>query len=200
MTNQELLLQQLKEKCLQEIDDELSKNATHIVFGKGNSNADILFIGEAPGEKEDVQGIPFVGRSGKELDKHLNLINLTLDDCYIANILKFRPPKNRNPLPQEIIEHTPYLLEQIKIIKPKIIATLGNYSTKFVLGGFKQENMKSIQGVSELQGKPKKLKFNDIEFIVVPIYHPAAILYRPQLREDFTKSFQLMKKIIDKNL
>jgi DNA polymerase len=199
MSNQELL-DELKLRIEKELSCPLKDNATNHVFGKGNPNAQILFIGEAPGEKEDLEGIPFVGRAGKQLDKLLNMIGLGIDDVYIANILKYRPPKNRNPSTEEIKNHTPYLKEQIKIIKPKIIATLGNYATKFVLGGFKPENMKKIGGISTLHGVPKKLKFNDYEFIVVPIYHPAAMLYRPQLKDTFEVDFNTMKKIIEKNL
>ena len=196
----EKLLENLKQKCLNEIKDELSVNAKNLVFGKGIFNAKIMFIGEAPGEKEDELGIPFVGRAGLELDKMLQKINLSLDDCYIANILKYRPPKNRDPNEEEIKNHTPYLIEQIKIIEPKVICTLGNYSTKFVLGGFKPENMKNVLGISELRGKPKKVNFKSFNFIVVPIYHPAATLYRPQLKEVFEKDFMLVEKIISSNL
>ena len=99
----------------------LSENNAHLVFGKGNLHASILFLGEAPGEKEAQQGIPFVGAAGKELDTLLHSIGLTLDDVYIANILKYRPPGNRNPTLDEIRTHTPFLVEQITIIQPKII-------------------------------------------------------------------------------
>ena len=196
----ENFLKQLKKKCLIEIEDELSINAKNLVFGKGNSDAKIMFIGEAPGEKEDEIGIPFVGRAGRELDKMLQKISLSLDDCYIANILKYRPPKNRDPNEEEIKNHTPYLIEQIKIIRPKVICTLGNYSTKFVLGGFKPEYMKNVLRISELRGNPKKVNFKSFSFIVIPIYHPAATLYRPQLKEVFEKDFMLVKKIINSNL
>lgn len=191
-------LEELKQKIEDELICPLKDAATNIVFGKGNVNADILFIGEAPGEKEDLQGVPFVGRAGKQLDRLLNAIDLNIDDVYIGNILKYRPPKNRDPTIEEIKNHTPYLIEQIKIIKPKIIVTLGNYSTKFVLAGFKPEEMKKIAGISTLHGKPKRLKFNNFDFLVVPIYHPAAMMYRPQLKEDFEHDFNVMKEIIDK--
>jgi uracil-DNA glycosylase len=194
--NKEKKLEKLKEEILKNLKDDLSKSATNLVFGKGSSNAEILFIGEAPGEQEDLKGIPFVGKAGKNLDSELQKIGLSLDDCYIANILKYRPPKNRNPKNDEIKAHTPYLIEQIKIIKPKIIVTLGNYSSKFVLGGFDTEKMDKIDGISSIRGKPKKIKFNNFEFIVVPMFHPAAILYRPQLREYFEKDFRYIKKII----
>ena len=198
--NNEELLEELKLRVNKELECPLKDNATNMVFGKGSADAKILFIGEAPGEKEDIEGVPFVGRAGKELDKLLNMIGLGIDDVYIGNILKYRPPKNRDPTSDEIRNHTPYLIEQIKIIKPKIIATLGNYSTKFVLGGFKPENMKKVGGISTLHGVPKKIKFNDCEFLVVPIYHPAAMLYRPQLKEIFEKDFNTMKKIIERNI
>lgn len=189
-------LEEIKQNLLNNLECPLRDAATNLVFGKGDSTAEIMIIGEAPGEKEDLQGIPFVGRAGKQLDRLLNQIGLTIDDVYIANILKYRPPKNRNPTQEEIINHTPYLIEQIKAIKPKVIATLGNYSTKFVLSAFKPEKMRDVAGISELHGKPKKISFNNIEFVVVPIYHPAAMMYRPQLREAFEHDFKVMKKII----
>jgi DNA polymerase len=196
LNKKEKLLKLLEKECLSKINDELSKNAKNLVFGKGNSNAKILFIGEAPGAKEDELGLPFVGRAGKELDKMLNKINLNLTECYIANILKFRPPKNRDPNKQEIINHTPFLIEQIKIIKPKIIITLGNYSTKFVLGDFKVENMKSQKGISQVRAKIIKMKLDKFEFSVFPIYHPSAMMYKPSLRETFEKDFIELSKFL----
>src|SRR3989344_3342514 len=150
-------LNRLKATILKDMVCPLKNSATNIVFGKGNPHAKIVFIGEAPGEQEDLQGIPFVGRAGKELDKLLHSIGLSLDDVYIANILKYRPPKNRDPLPDEIARHTPYLVEQIRIIKPTIIATLGNFSTKFVLAKFSCEHMKSIEGILTIHGKPQHI-------------------------------------------
>lgn len=194
------ILEDLKNKILNELDDDLSRNSNNLVFGKGNPEAEILFIGEAPGEKEDLQGIPFVGRAGKQLDQLLNKIGLTIDDVYIANILKYRPPKNRDPTHDEIVRHTPYLIEQIKIIKPKIIATLGNYSTKFVLADFNPDKMKEVEGIAKLHGKPIQKIVEDYNFTVVPIYHPAAMLYRPQLKKDFEEDFEVMRKIISKDL
>jgi len=126
-------LEKVKQDIVDNLKCELKDNSTSIVFGKGSEDAQVLFIGEAPGAKEDLQGVPFVGRAGKQLDKLLNKISLSIDDVYIANILKYRPPKNRDPKINEIISHTPYLIEQIKIIKPEIIATLGNFSSKFIL-------------------------------------------------------------------
>lgn len=173
---------------------DASKN---LVFGKGNPDAKIVFIGEAPGAKEDELGIPFVGSAGKELDKLLHKINLTLDQIYIANILKYRPPNNRDPTVEEIYRHTPYLIEQIKIIKPKIICTLGNYSTKFVLASFNIENMKNIAGISQIHGKVHNLSIGGMNFIVIPLYHPAAMLYNPKLRLILEEDFLIMGKILE---
>ncbi|MBI2056877.1 uracil-DNA glycosylase, partial [Candidatus Pacearchaeota archaeon] len=114
-------------------ETEICKNCMNIVVGKGNLNANILFVGEAPGKNEDLQGEPFVGLAGKNLDKLLAKVGLSMNDVYIANILKCRPPENRDPLPEEIKAHTPWLLEQIKKIKPKVVCSLGNYATKFFL-------------------------------------------------------------------
>ena len=188
MTKEEL--DQLKEKTAQ-ADLPLKETATNLVFGKGNPEADILFIGEAPGKNEDMQGMPFVGAAGKQLDGLLHGINLCLDDVYIANILKYRPPNNRDPAVDEIRAHTPYLVEQIKTIKPKVIVTLGNFSTKFVLAEFNVDNMKTIQGISQLHGQFKNIHVNGQTFTVMPLYHPAAVLYKRALQsvleEDFKK-------------
>lgn len=189
-------LENLKEKIKSELDCELKKAAKNLVFGKGNPDAQILFIGEAPGAQEDLQGIPFVGSAGKELDKLLHSIGLSLDDVYIANILKYRPPENRNPSFEEIKNHTPYLVEQIKIIKPKIICTLGNFSTKFVLAKFDVSNMKTISGISQLHGKPVKIAVDGLSFTVVPLYHPAAVLYNPKLRKDLQDDFFNLKDFL----
>ena len=189
-------LNAVKEKIEKEMVCPLKDHATNLVFGKGNPDAQILFIGEAPGEKEDLQGIPFVGSAGRELDKLLRSIGLTLDECYIANILKYRPPENRNPAMDEIIRHTPFLIEQIKIIKPKVVVTLGNFSTKFVLGDFQPEQMKKIGGITFLHGKAVIKKIGSLEFIVFPLFHPAAILYNPKLRTELEQDFLRIKELL----
>ncbi|MCF7799178.1 uracil-DNA glycosylase [Candidatus Woesearchaeota archaeon] len=176
---------------------ELKDAATNMVFGKGNPQAKIVFIGEAPGAEEDKLGVPFVGRAGQELDKLLGKIGLTLDDVYICNILKYRPPKNRDPTMGEICNHTPYLIKQLKIIQPKVIVTLGNYSTKFVLSGFDPEEMRKVQGITTLHGKKHSLLVDGVEFLVIPMYHPAAMLYNPKLRELVEKDFLIMAKLLD---
>jgi len=191
-------LESIKKKIIDELVCPLKDEATNLVFGKGNPDADILFIGEAPGKDEDLKGIPFVGRAGKELDQLLHSINLSLDDVYIANILKYRPPKNRNPSMEEIKNHTPYLIEQIKAIKPKVIATLGNFSTKFVLAKFDPSKMKEIDGISKLHGKFIEIDVDGAKFKVVPLYHPAAMLYRPKLRGALKKDFKKINKELKK--
>lgn len=190
----------LRDKIEKDLVCDLKLSATNMVFGKGNVDAEIFFIGEAPGEKEDLCGLPFVGRAGKELDLLLEKIGLRIDDIYIANILKYRPPKNRNPSSLEIKSHTPFLIEQIKIVNPKIIVTLGNYSTRFVLSNFNLKFMSHVDSISNLRGEFKSVKLDDdLEFFVFPLYHPAAMLYNPKLREvmveDFKKLGDFLKKI-----
>jgi len=189
-------LNEVKKRIETDMVCPLKDASTNVVFGKGNVDASILFIGEAPGEQEDLQGVPFVGRAGKELDSLLQSIGLSLDDVYIANILKCRPPSNRDPTVEEIKRHTPYLIEQIKIIQPKVICTLGNFSTKFVLAHFDVDGMKKIGGISFLHGKPVDIEVDSVKAKVIPLYHPAAMLYRPGLREDLNKDFQIIKECI----
>jgi len=190
-------LENIRQKIITELKCPLKDAAKNLVFGKGNPDASIMFIGEAPGAKEDELGIPFVGAAGKELDKLLRSIGLTLEDVYIANILKYRPPENRDPAIDEIYRHTPYLIEQIKIIKPKIICTLGNYSTKFVLASFNIPNMKKIAGITQLHGKSNALAIDGMEFNVIPLYHPAAMLYNPNLRTILAEDFLKMGEILN---
>lgn len=193
-------LDELKKKIESDLVCPLKDAATNLVFGKGNPEADILFIGEAPGKEEDLQGLPFVGRAGQELDQLLHSINLCIDDVYIANILKYRPPNNRDPSIEEIKSHTPFLVEQIKIIKPKVIITLGNYATKFVLAGFNPEGMNKIQGITQLHGVGKDIIIEGVHYTVMPSYHPAAMLYRPQLRQVIEEDFKTAKKLISTKL
>ncbi len=198
LISKEELLTKLSIKTLEEIDDGLSRDAQNLVFGKGSCNAEIFFIGEAPGAKEDELGIPFVGRAGQELDKMLNGLQLNLDDCYIANVLKFRPPKNRDPRKEEIVSHLPYLFEQIQIIQPKVLVPLGNYATKLVLSKFNVDDMKNIQGVSELHAQEFDVKVGENHFKVFPIYHPSAMMYNPKLREVFKEDFKKLGIILNR--
>jgi len=164
---------------------ELGKTRTNFVFGSGNPGAEIVFIGEAPGRNEDLQGKPFVGQAGKILDELLLTISLNRSDVFIANVLKCRPEENRDPKLEEINICKKYLLEQIKIIDPKIICTMGKYSTQLVLN--------TDAPITKLRGKVFKVE----DRIVLPINHPAAALYTPSrfgiLKEDFKK----IKMILD---
>ena len=172
---------------------EIFKNCTNIVVGKGNENADILFVGESPGAKEDLEGLPFVGAAGKNLDKLLENVGLSLDDVYVANILKCRPPKNRDPLPEEIKAHTPWLLKQIKEIKPKVVCSLGNYATKFFLAGGDVDEMKNQPGITSIHGKVKIMEFRGMKIKLIPLFHPAAIIYNRGLIDDWEKDMEIVK-------
>lgn len=171
---------------------ELFKNCTNIVVGKGNPNADILFVGEAPGRNEDEQGIPFCGAAGKNLDRLLNNVGLSLEDVYVANILKCRPPENRDPFPEEIKAHTPWLLKQIKDMKPKVVCSLGNYATKFFLSLGDVDLMKGQPGITQVHGEAQDIEIDGLKIRLIPLFHPAAIIYNrtkltPLWEEDMIK-------------
>lgn len=162
----------------------LHEGTKQAVPGDGNPDADILFIGEAPGQKEDELGVPFVGAAGKLLNELLATINMNREDIFIANVIKHRPPGNRDPLPEEIAVYAPWLAKQIEIIDPKIIITLGRFSMDFVLGsGF---------SISKIHGEPKRKNGR----VIVPLYHPAAALYSGNLRPTLFADFQKIPKII----
>ena len=175
---------------------EIFKNCTNIVFGKGNEQADILFVGEAPGKNEDEQGLPFVGAAGKNLDKLLSQVGLSLDDIYVTNILKCRPPENRDPQPEEIKQHTPYLLKQIRDIKPKVVCSLGNYATKFFLALGNIENMQTQPGITQVHGKPQTIQIGDQKIKLIPLFHPAAIIYNRNLITEWEKDMEIVKQEI----
>ncbi|MEX0920811.1 MAG: uracil-DNA glycosylase [Candidatus Pacearchaeota archaeon] len=178
-------------------ETEICKNCKNIVVGKGNLDADILFVGEAPGRNEDEQGLPFVGAAGKNLDKLLEKVGLSLDNVYVANILKCRPPENRDPLPEEIKAHTPWLVEQIKKIKPKVICSLGNYATKFFLADGNVDKMKGIPGITQVHGKVKMIDFYGLKIKLIPLFHPAAIIYnRNKLTPLWEKDMEIVKSEI----
>ena len=171
---------------------ELFRDCTNIVVGDGNVDADILFVGEAPGRNEDLQGIPFCGAAGKNLDKLLENVGLSRKDIYIANILKCRPPENRDPLPDEIRAHTPWLLKQIKDMKPRVVCSLGNYATKFFLNLGNVDLMKSQPGISQVHGKVQDIEIDGLKIRLIPLFHPAAIIYNrtkliPLWEEDMVK-------------
>lgn len=176
----------------------LFKDCANIVVGAGDLNSDILFVGEAPGRNEDEQGIPFCGAAGKNLDKLLDKVGLKREEIYIANILKCRPPKNRDPLPQEIKDNTPWLLKQIKDIKPKIICSLGNYATKFFLAKTNVENMKNQPGITQIHGKIQNIEINGLEIKLIPLFHPAAIIYKRNLEPLWIEDMKIVKKYCTK--
>jgi len=175
---------------------EICRNCKNIVIGKGNPNADILFVGEAPGKNEDEQGLPFVGKAGKNLDDLLQKVGLSLNEVYIANILKCRPPENRAPLPEEIKAHTPWLLKQIEEIKPKVICSLGNYATKFFLAECNVDEMNKQPGITQVHGKAKFITLNNSKIKLIPLFHPAAIIYNQSLKEVWEKDILLVKSEI----
>ncbi len=178
----------------------LFKDCINIVVGKGNPNADILFVGEAPGRNEDEQGLPFVGAAGKNLDKLLDSVGLSMDDVYIANILKCRPPENRNPTGEEIIIHTPWLLRQIREIRPKVVCSLGNYATKFFLSLGDVELMKQQPGISKVHGVVRDIEIDGLKIRLIPLFHPAAIIYnRTKLTPLWEEDMEIVKKEIFNN-
>jgi uracil-DNA glycosylase len=175
----------------------LHKTRTNVVIGKGKLDAEILIIGEAPGKNEDLEGKPFVGAAGKNLNKFLQTIGLTLDDVYIANILKCRPPDNRNPNIEEIKACTPWLIQQIKDINPKVICPLGNYATKFILSNCNPDEMKKIEGITALHGKEFNITFENQEFKVMPLFHPAAMIYNRKLMPLMDEDLKKVATLID---
>jgi len=173
----------------------LFEGCTNIVVGKGNLNADIMFVGEAPGRNEDEQGIPFCGAAGKNLDKLLEIVGLSLDDIYVANILKCRPPDNRDPLPEEIRVHTPWLLKQIREIKPKVVCSLGNYATKFFLAGGDVDKMGEQPGITSVHGRVSEIEIDGLKIKLIPLFHPAAIIYnRTKLTPLWESDMEIIKK------
>jgi DNA polymerase len=169
----------------------LRSSATQLVFGDGNPEAQIIFIGEAPGKNEDLQGIPFVGAAGKFLDEMLASVNINRDDVYITNIVKYRPPNNRDPLPEEKEAMWPYLLKQIAIIRPKIIATLGRHSGQAFLSNLR---------ISQDHGTPTRIKVvldgKEEQMTILPLYHPAAALYNGGLRNTLLEDFRAVPHIL----
>ena len=168
----------------------LSQGRTKVVFGNGNADADLRFVGEGPGHHEDLQGLPFVGRAGKLLDQLLGEIGLSRQEVFVANVVKCRPPGNRDPLPEEIEACKPYLHRQIELIEPKVICTLGNFATKLLT--------RSQRGITGVHGRPQVHELGGRTVRLFPIYHPAAALRSTrtleELREDFAKLPALLEE------
>ncbi len=184
-TSPAALLERLRQEVLKCKKCDLWKTRTHVVFGEGSPSADLVFIGEAPGEKEDLQGRPFVGPAGGLLSHYFAQIGLSRKEVFISNILKCRPPDNRDPNPDEISACEPHLLAQLKILQPKVICTLGRYASNALLG--------LHLSMSEMRGKI--YTYHGIK--VLPTFHPASLLYHPANKELFEEDFRRLRAIYD---
>ena len=168
----------------------LAATRNKVVFGAGNANADLMFVGEAPGATEDETGFPFVGAAGKLLEELLGGIGLGRSDVFIANVLKCRPPGNRDPRPDEISACQSYLHTQVNLIQPRVIATLGNFSTKLLRG--------DPTGISRLHGRAEPVQLGDRSVTLFPIHHPAAALYTPSIRQVLAADFARLPALLAK--
>jgi uracil-DNA glycosylase len=174
---------------------ELREGATQLVFGDGNVDAEIVFVGEAPGKNEDFQGKPFVGAAGKLLDEMLEEVNLQRGDVYITNIVKYRPPNNRDPYPEEKKAFLPYLQAQLEVIQPKVLITLGRHSLNCFLPNLQ---------ISQIHGKPKRVRLSlkersddVLEVVILPLFHPAAALYNGSMKQTLIDDFMAIPAIIN---
>jgi len=182
-------LKKLKDEIIECRKCSLYKTRTLPVIGQGDHQAKILFCGEAPGASEDKTGHPFCGAAGKILDELLDSIKIKREDVYICNILKCRPPGNRNPQTAEIEACTPYLERQIEIIKPKAICALGNYSTGFIMEKYGLGD--KIQGISKIHGQSFKTKKGPV---IIPFYHPAVVVYNRTMIKVLEQDFKILKE------
>lgn len=190
-------LDEVRQKILDDkVTPELAEGATQLVFGDGNPDAEIVFIGEAPGKHEDLQGKPFVGAAGRFLNEMLEMINLKRDDVYITNIVKYRPPNNRDPFPEEKRAFLPYLQSQLEVIQPKVVMTLGRHSLNCFLPDLQ---------ISTCHGQPKRVRLSlkqgsssALEVVILPLFHPAAALYNGAMRQTLIDDFALIPTIVKK--
>ena len=167
---------------------QLASTRQTVVFGAGNADADLMFVGEAPGANEDKQGLPFVGQAGRLLDTLLEEIGLTRGDVFVANVLKCRPPGNRDPLPQEIDACQDYLFRQLELIEPRVVCTLGNFATKLLRG--------DPTGITRLHGREEVRQIGPRRVRLYPIYHPAAALYTPSMLETLRGDFSRLPELL----
>lgn len=188
----------IKQDELQKIADDIAANnitpelrdgATQLVFADGSVDAEIVFIGEAPGKKEDETGLPFVGAAGKFLNEMLESVGLKREVVYITNIVKYRPPNNRDPKPEEKKAFWPYLVRQLNVIAPKLVVTLGRHSMEYFLPGTK---------ISDMHGEPKQIRLGERKQTILPLYHPAAALYNGSLRQTLLEDFSRIPTILEK--
>ena len=170
----------------------LAKTRTQVVFGSGSPTADLMFVGEAPGFHEDKQGVPFVGAAGQLLAKLLAGIGMAREDVYVANVLKCRPPGNRDPLPDEIQACEGHLFKQIELIQPKLVATLGNFATKLLSG--------KPNGITQVHGRPQQVVLGGNAVTLYPIFHPAAALYTPRMLEVLQQDFGRIPELLGRTV
>jgi DNA polymerase len=166
----------------------LAQGRTQVVFGSGSPSAELMFVGEAPGFHEDRQGVPFVGAAGQLLGRLLQGIGLSREDVYVANVLKCRPPGNRDPRPEEIEACEPHLFRQIELIAPRVVATLGNFATKLLSG--------RPDGITRVHGVPQEVSLGGLRVVLYPIYHPAAALYTPRMLEVLEADFARLPDLL----
>jgi uracil-DNA glycosylase family 4 len=166
----------------------LAAGRTQVVFGSGSPSAELMFVGEAPGFHEDKQGVPFVGAAGKLLSKLLAGIGIEREEVYIANVIKCRPPGNRNPLPEEIEACEGHLFRQIELIQPKLVATLGNFATKLLSG--------KPAGITQVHGREQHVTLGGQDVTLYPIFHPAAALYTPRMLEVLETDFRRIPELL----
>ncbi len=174
---------------------DLWKSRNNAVAGEGNADAAVIFIGEAPGYWEDVRGRPFVGAAGKLLDEMLLSVGLSRGEVYIGNILKCRPPDNRDPRLLEVKMCTPFLDRQIEIIEPRLIVSLGRYSSSYILS---KAGLKDVEGITGLRGKVYRVDVLGLRVLVIPAYHPAAALYNAEYRGGLEEDFRLLRVELEK--
>jgi uracil-DNA glycosylase family 4 len=211
MADKQQQLDEVREKILRDkVTPKLKETATQLVFGDGNPDADVLFIGEAPDKNEDQQGKPFVGAAGKFLNEMLAMVDLQREDVYITNIVKYRPPNNRDPLPDEKAAFLPYLQAQLEVIQPKIVVTLGRHSMNCFLPDLQ---------ISKIHGQPKRIRINmrnqaerikqgetgvspesshGVAIVIMPLFHPAAALYNGGMRQTLIDDFAKIPIVLEK--
>lgn len=188
--NKQAQLNQLREKMAADDSLPLKATATTLVFGEGSINPKVYFLGEAPGRYEDLSGRPFVGLAGKLLEKLLESISLIRTEVYITSVLRYRPPQNRDPKPEEIAAFKPYLDQEIAILQPKIIATLGRFSLNKFLPDVK---------ISQVHGLAHQVTYNGANLIIFPLYHPAAALRRREFKNTLEADFKKLSEILKSN-
>jgi uracil-DNA glycosylase family 4 len=191
------LMRQIKDEVIDlensALRDQRIANNVHPVIGEGSHFAEIMIIGEAPGKNEAIQGRPFVGASGKFLNELLLSVGIKREDVYITNIVKDRPPENRDPTPAEIEQYGPFLDRQIDIIQPKVIATLGRFSMVYIMKRLGLEN--KLEPISKAHGKAYEAKASYGAVQIFPLYHPAVALYNGSMRDVLKKDFEILKKV-----